>query len=316
MTSAGMQERLKEEAKSIHHRIESLIKEQDPQARMLRTFCIYAGMLTETLLEYEEPDVVMEHAFHRIADLTQIEPTDGPADPALMPRADVIDHDSELGRLLTRQSAEKLPKGFDDMHEIAIGMIINELASWQKEGFQQDVLLRLLIEMVIACLTFEMATQDFCDTLIEDFMTEGHSIADALMGLSIVAGHYFQHAAAELNLPPAMQENLINVMVRESLRHETPGTKNWANLAAANDTNDGKIPEYLNAIKPHVEDFFVLIGLDDPLGRAVSVAKAVGRMVAVISVEDVGQIHPTVAKSLAKTGVILGINYKEKAVTA
>jgi len=35
----------------------------------------------------------------------------------------------------------------------------------------------------------------------------------------------------------------------------------------------------------------------------------------VISVEDVGQIHPSIAKSLAKTGMILGVNHKEQVVT-
>jgi hypothetical protein len=53
--------------------------------------------------------------------------------------------------------------------------------------------------------------------------------------------------------------------------------------------------------------------MDDPLARAVSVAKAVGRMVAVITVEDIGQIHPSIAKSLAKTGMILGSRYRESA---
>ena len=38
---------------------------------MVRTLSIYAGMLTETLLEYEEPDTVMEQVFHRISDLLE-----------------------------------------------------------------------------------------------------------------------------------------------------------------------------------------------------------------------------------------------------
>jgi len=101
-------------------------------------------------------------------------------------------------------------------------------------------------------------------------------------------------------------------MVRESLRHGTPGMKNWGSLAAANDTDGTHIPEYLQKLKPQIDEFFMLIGLEDPLGRAVSVAKAVGRMVAVITVEDVGQIHPSIAKSLAKTGMILGAKYRDE----
>ena len=108
MSSPDSQERLKEEAKNIRTRIETLIKDTDTKIRMVRTLCIYAGMITETLLEYEEPDVVMEQAFHRISDLVQAEPAEGKADDDLMPLAYTIDHDTELGRALARNTAKKL----------------------------------------------------------------------------------------------------------------------------------------------------------------------------------------------------------------
>ncbi|MBU6475353.1 MAG: hypothetical protein KGL10_03680 [Alphaproteobacteria bacterium] len=317
MTSPDSQERLKTEAKNIQTRISVLIKDRDPQARMLRALCIYAGLLTETLLEYEEPDVIMEQAFHRIADLLRTDPADNAEPDALMPFATVVDHDTELGRLLARATADKLPKGLDDLHEIAIALIINDVPLWEKDGFARDRMLRMMVECVIASLTFEMATQDFCDFLVEEFMTDNaHSTAEALVGLGAVAGYYFQDAQRQAKLPEGMDRELMNVMVREALSHGTPGTKNWGALAAANDVDDKKIPYYLKEIKPAVEEFFVLIGLDEPLGRAVAVAKAVGRMVAVISVEDVGQIHPSIAKSLAKTGMILGTHYKEHVIPA
>ena len=316
MSSPDSQERQKEEAKNIRLRIETLIKDTDIKARIVRTLCVYAGMITETLLEYEEPDVIMEQAFHRISDLVQAEPEEGKLEDDFMPLAYVIDHDTELGRVLARNTAKKLPKALDDMHEIAIALIISDFPVWEKEGFPRDKMLRLLVESVIASLTFEMATQDFCDVLVEEFMSESHTTAEALTGLGAVAGNYFNIAQRQMKLPAVAEKEFMNVMVRESLRHGTPGTKNWSSLAAANDSEDKHIPEYLKEIKPAIEEFFVLIGLEDPLGRAVAVAKAVGRMVAVISVEDVGQIHPSIAKSLAKTGMILGANYREQVVTA
>jgi hypothetical protein len=317
LTSPDTQERLKEEAKAIRARIETLIKDKDAKARMVRTLCIYAGMITETLLEYEEPDVVMEQAFHRIADLIQADPSEEKPSGDLIPLAYTLDHDTELGRVLARNTAKKMPKGLDDMHEIAIALIISDFPVWEKAGHPRDKSMRALIECVIASLTFEMATQDFCDLLVEEFMSDSnHSTAEALTGLGAVAGNYFNIAREQMKLPSNAEKEIMNVMVRESLRHGTPGTRNWANLAAANDAEDKHIPEYLKAIKPSIEEFFILIGLDDPLGRTVAVAKAVGRMVAVISVEDVGQIHPSIAKSLAKTGMILGAHYREQVVTA
>ena len=315
MSSLDSKERLKEEAKNIRTRIETLIKDTDPKVRMVRTLCIYAGMITETLLEYEEPDVIMEQAFHRISDLLKVDPAEGIADPELMPLATTLDHDTELGRALSRNTGKKLLKGLDDMHEIAIALIILDFPVWEKDGYARDKMLRLLVESVIVSLTLEMATQDFCDLLIDEFLTKNNTTNEALTGLGAVAGNYFSLAQNLMKLPPSTENEFGNVMVREALRHGTPGTKNWASLAAANDTEDKNIPKYLKKIKPPIEEFFMLIGMDDPLGRAVAVAKSVGRMVAVISVEDVGQIHPNIAKSLAKTGMILGSRYKEQVAT-
>lgn len=313
MSSIESQEKVKEEAKAIRTRLETLIKDKDMRARITRTTCIYAGLLTETLLDFEEPDVVMEQAFHRIADLLRTDPA--PAPPPgeeVMPLAYTIDHDTELGRHLARNVADRLPRGIDDIHEIAIALIINDFPAWEKDGPSKEESLRLLIEAVIMSLTFEMATQDFCDLLIEDFIAEGTRTAgEGILALAAVAGHYFALAETESALPNEAEQELTNVMIRESIRHNTPGPKDWKVLAAANDTHEDNIPEYIKALKPEIDEFFVLIGLENRLAQSVAIAKAVGRMVAVITVEDVGQIHPSIAKSLAKTGMILGAKYKD-----
>lgn len=305
------QEAMKEEAKNLRARIEKLTEGLDHTALVRKTICIYAGLLTETLLEYEEPDTVMERAFLRICELLQAEPQEGPVQENMMPLAYVIDHDTELGRVLARKSAERLARGLDGVHEIAIGLIIADFPAWEKKGISMPVSLRLLIESVIAALTFEMATQDFCEMIIEDFINEGNTAAAAISGLAAAAGDFFAQSAKRMVLPAEAQEEVLNVMVRETLRHGTPGSKNWHALAPSNDSDDVHIPGYIEDIQPRLQEFFDLIGLEDLLGKAVATAKAVGRMVTVISVEDIGQIHPSTAKSLAKTGLILGIKYRE-----
>lgn len=312
MTTADTQAKLKEEAKAIRARLDSLIRDQDLKTRITRTVCIYAGLITETLIEFDEPDVVMEQAFHRIADLLRTDAAD--TDDAAgdwLPLAYVLDHDTELGRHLARNVAQNLPKGLDDVHEIAIALIIDDFPRWEKKGHPQTETLRLLIEAVIQSLTFEMATQDFCDLMIEEFIEEGRSAGDSILALSAMAGYYFAKAEAEMALPDDAELQMTYVMVRESLRHGTPGSKNWQVLAAANDTHSDNIPEYIIELRPEMEEFFSLIGLENKLGQAVAAAKAAGRMVAVITVEDVGQIHPSIAKSLAKTGMILGSKYRD-----
>lgn len=313
MSSTEHQEKMKEEAKAIRTRLETLIKDTDPLDRIRRTVMIYAGLITETLLEYEEPDVVMEQAFHRIADLLETDPADDMGDLG-MPPAYIIDRDTEVGRHLGRNVADNLPKGMDDLHEIAIALVIADFPLWSDTAVTKEYALRLLIESVISSLTFEMATQDFCDLLIEDFMTEaGRTSSDGLLALSAMAGYYFQAAKNETVLLPDAEQELTNVMARESLRHGTPGLKNWSPLAAANDSERSDVPGFIEELKPDIEEFFALIGLEDALSKAVAVAKAVGRMVAVITVEDIGQVHPSIAKSLAKTGMILGGKYMGEA---
>ena len=315
MSTPDSQEKLKEEAKAIRTRLDTLIKDADPQKRMMRSACIYAGMITETLMEYEEPDVVMEQAFHRIADLLRTNPAgEDDAPYAGLPPAYVVDHDTELGRHLARAVAKKLPKGMDDIHEIAIALIIDDFPSWEKHGMPRADSLKILIETVIASLTFEMAAQDFCDLLIEEFIADNrHTTAEAVVALSALAGYVFAQAKAYKALPADAEKEFTNVMIRESVRHGTPGPKDWNMLAAANDAQAERIPEYVKKLEPNIDEFFALIGMEDKLGQAVAIAKAAGRMVAVITVEDVGQMHTSIAKSLAKTGMILGSRYLDEA---
>lgn len=315
MSTPDQQEKLKEEAKAIRLRLETLIKDTDPKARMIRTICIYAGILTETLIEYEEPDVVMEQAFHRVAELLRTDPEDSDRESELMPIAYTVDHDTELGRHLARNMETKLPKGLDDVHEIAIALVISDFPVFEAAGFPRTKTLRLLIETVIMSLTFEMATQDFCDLLIEEFMADdGNPPSEGIFALAAIAGYYLTLAETKTVLPDDAEKHFTNVMVRESVKHGTPGQKNWYALAPSNDLENADIPEYIAKLQPSIDEFFALIGLEDPLGRAVCIAKSVGRMVAVITVEDVGQMHPSIAKSLAKTGLILGAKYRDQTV--
>jgi hypothetical protein len=308
MSSADVQARLKEEAKTLQERVNKIVtKEEDPLRRKIRTLCIYAGLMTETLVEFDEPDAVMEQAFYRIADLLHTDPAEEYDEETLVPPAYDIDHDMELGRRLARTAAEQLPKKLDDLHEIAIALIINDLPAWGKDGaYRAEEWLRVLIEVVILSLSLEMATQDFCDLMIEDFIADGMTSGEALLALGAVTGVYYAQARQVGKFPEGFEQYVVNVMAREAITHGTEGTRNWQSLTPANDLNTGTVLENMKKIKPEIDEFFDIIGMEDALDKAVCTAKSVGRMVAVISIEDVGQIHPNIAKSLAKTGMILG----------
>lgn len=314
MSSPEYQEHLKKVAKSIKERVSNLLEKEDEKTKVVRTFSIYSGIMAETLLDYEEPDIVMEQVFHRISELLESEPFGSESEIQMLPKAYQLDHDVEIGRMIARNDSEDLPKYIDDMHEIAIGLIISDVVEWEEKGYSRENILLMLVEMVVSAIVFEISTQDFCDMLIEDYIMtdDARSVSESLLALSVVLGYYLARAMETMELPDDIEEQILNVMVRESLRHGTPGSKNWASFEASNDMNGDKVPIYLKELDKKVNEFFDMVGQDEPLSRVVSIAKAVGRMVAVISVEDIGQIHPNVAKSIAKTGMVLGLNYKEE----
>lgn len=308
MSTPDSQERLKE-ARVIQQRIATIVAEDDAVTRIQRSLLIVAGMMTETLMEYEEPDTVMEQAFHRIADMIQGEPADDLKDESFMPNACMIDRNAEMGRHIAREAAKKLPNEMDDLHEIAIALIIDFFPQWEEEGYERAELFRVFIEGVIYALTLEMATQDFCDMLIEDFISDGYPVQQALAGMAALAGVYLAEAVRHKQITENMAEpELTRVMAREAARYGTPGQTNWSGLGATNDLRqDDVVAEYVVQLREPVEEFFDLIGIDDFLSRSVAVAKAAGRMVAVTTVDDVAHIQSSVAKTLARTGLLLGL---------
>lgn len=303
MTTPGEQGRMIE-ARAIHARVKELTTSADRGFDTMRMIMIFAGILTETLLEYEEPETVMEQSFFRIADLLKVEPAEGNLGPEALPPLWIIDRDTEAGRALARSSAENLTKGLDDVHEIAIALVINDFPLWEQEELPKEESFRLLIECVIATLTLEMAAQSFCDSLIDEFIADGWEVTTALSALAALAGAYLREAAVT---DADNMTGILNVMAGEAARHGVKGPKDWSSLGGANDFSPSGLSEYTDEIRESAEEFFETVGLESFVSRAVAVAKAVGRMVAVVSAEEIGHIQPTVAKSLAKTGFLQGM---------
>ena len=305
MTTAGEKERMAE-AKAIHGRVKEITSETGRGFDTMRMIMIYAGILTETLLEYEEPETVMEQSFFRIADLLKVEPAEGNLGPEALPPFWIIDRDTEMGRMLARGSAEKLNKGLDDVHEIAIALAINDFPLWEQGDLPKEESFRLMIECVIATLTLEMAAQSFCDAIIDEFIADdGWEVTTAISALAALAGVYLREQGQPVGKDD--MNGVLSTMSSEAARHGVRGAQDWSSLGGANDFSPSSLTEYTDEIRETIGEFFETVGLESHVSRAVAVAKAVGRMVAVVSAEDIGHIQPTVAKSLAKTGFLQGL---------
>ena len=264
-----------------------------------RFILMLSGMLTETLMEYEEPDAVMEQSFHRISQLLQSTPMPDTLAEEKLPNSVTIDVETEVGREIARESEDRMPEGLVDVHEVIIAIALNELTEFAKDGLTIPESLRIMIEGVIQSLLFEMATQEFADLVIDDFIADGWPISDVLMTLGGVVGHYVSEDGKG-----NVDDYITSVMAAEALRHGLKGGINWSGLDGANDVDTESLTEDVQEYIEAFEAFFEVVDLKKPSAKAVAVAKTSGRMAALVSGTQMNLIQPSLAKVLLKTGVV------------
>jgi|AntRauTorckE6833_2_1112554.scaffolds.fasta_scaffold19154_2 hypothetical protein len=299
-----------EEAKAIDEILKRTAVDKNGAIDHIRFILILAGMMTETLIEYEEPDAVMEQSFHRISQLLHVTPMPDNLSKESLPSPIQIDLETEIGRELARESAGRLEKGLEEVHEILIAIAYNEFPEFEKEGLPVPECLRIMIEAVIESLIFEMATQEFADVIIEDFISDGWPIPDVLITLGGAAGFYY-------GLPPHTDKNtaiteIVQIMAREAERNGLPGTVKWSGLDSANDSDDEFLEENIESCNTIFNEFFELVDFNDPCARAVAIAKTGGRMAALVSGPDMNFIQPSLAKVLLKTGLVQGMKLAQE----
>lgn len=296
-----------EEAKVIDEILKRTASNDDGAIDPLRFILILSGMLTETLIEYEEPDAVMEQSFHRISQLLHVTPMPDNLSTERLPSPVMIDLETEIGRDIARESGERLEKGLEEVHEIVIAIAYNEFPEFEKQGLSVPECLRIMIEAVIESLIFEMATQEFADVIIEEFISEGWPIPDVLIALGGAAGYYYG-LKEDLDTDAAMVE-IVQIMASEGLRHGLPGTVKWSGLDSANDSGSETLEENIETFSGVFDEFFEMLDFKDPCARSVAVAKTGGRMAALVSGPDMNFIQPSLAKVLLKTGIVQGIKF-------
>ena len=308
----------KEHAKILCTHISKMVDnlQASKKEKAIYTILIYSGMLAETLFEYEEPDSVMEQSFYRIAELLEVEPEEieMPELEKIMPNMTTIDRYTEKGRSLAIEAAEQLEKGLDAVHEIVIGLIISDFTdfaqNWKIESMTVERCFRILMEGVIIAAIFEMSAQEFCDILVEDFISEGWAVDVSMSSLSALSVVYGIEALEEKKKQftkediEELRQKLLNVIREEVARHSKKIASEWKSMNPVNDEEDiGHYKEMVEELRQPIEGFFETVGFDDKMGRAVAVARAVGRMVAVSSSEEAGYMPAPVGKMLVWRGM-------------
>ena len=270
-----------------------------------------AGVLVETYLVFEEPDVAMEASFDQLADLLGCEPLEGIITRSALPPSHVIDFETERGRFAARMLFEEWLDCEFEFHKTIISIIQAVFVAWEEENQSRAESFRLLVECTKRCMAYEIAAQELCDIVIDKQVGEqGWSLGDCIAALSAVAG---RRVALSINNTgsnvfngpeiPEYLDHVVYVMTQEAVRLGVPVGQDWRFGLPANDTPVNAPISLILGIEPYCKSFFEAIKLMSQYDQSVCCAKAAGRMVAVAAGGESPEIEPAIAKPLAMAAI-------------
>ncbi len=271
----------------------------------MRLIQLLSGVLTETLLLFDDPDEGLEASFASLSFMMDCKPQDGPLGPSALPPAYMIDYETEQGRALARTLFEEWLDCAHEFHDLVIFAVHHLFMRMEEEGQPRQETFRIFIECATRSLAFEIAAQELCDLVIESKIgKDGWSLAESVSGLSAIAGRSLalsQNACQVFDAPslPDRLDYVAHVMTQEAVRLGIPAGTDWRFGLAANDCPCSAPYDLITALEPSCREFFAAIQLHDLMDQAVACAKAAGRMLAVASGGEMPEIEPVIAKPLA-----------------
>lgn len=272
----------------------------------MRLIQLLSGVLVETLLLFDDPDVGLETTYERLAQLLDCEPFPGPLGPLALPPPHVLDYETELGRTLARQLFEEWLNCAYEFHDLIVFITHSMIMKLEQEGQSRSEVFRVFIECANRCMAFEIAAQELCDVVIEEKIGgEGWTLGDCVSGLSAVAGRLLavsETGTGIFKTQAACYESIdhvAHVMMQEAVRLGIPAGSNWRFGLPANDVPVSAPYDLIDDLEPVCSRFFPVIALYDLMDQAVACAKAAGRMLAVAAGGEAPELEPVIAKPLA-----------------
>jgi len=275
----------------------------------MRLLQMLAGVLTEALLLFEEPDEGLVATFDKLTRLLGCEPAEGEIAARALPPGWIIDYETEQGRGIARKQFEDWLDCAYEFHDLLVFMIHNVIVRLEEDGQPRAEVFRLFIEIANRTMAYEFAAQELCDVVIDRKIgNEGWSLPECVAGLSAMSGRFLalsQNAGAGGSVPtmPERLDQLSYVMTQEAVRLGIPAGTDWRMGLAANDTPSSAPYDLIWSLEPDCLEFFRALGLKGQVDMAVSCAKAAGRMLAVAAGGEAPEIEPVIAKPLAMAAI-------------
>ncbi|PJB69262.1 MAG: hypothetical protein CO093_10835 [Alphaproteobacteria bacterium CG_4_9_14_3_um_filter_47_13] len=289
----------------IFHHLTSHAALAGGQIDGMKMIQLLAGIITETLLLFDEPDEGLEATYDKLALLLECEPYPGPIAVKALPPSYVIDYETEQGRGIAKCLFEDWLDCAYAFHELIVFVIHNLILRMEESGQLRSETFRLFIECTNRCMAYEIAAQELCDIVIDKKIgQDSWSLAESVSGLSAFAGRCLalsQNACELFSMPmlPDKLDQVAYVMTQEAIRLGIPAGTDWRFGLAANDHGVAAPYELINSLDPVCHEFFGVIQLHGLMDQAVACAKAAGRMLAVAAGGEAPEIEPVIAKPLA-----------------
>ena len=275
------------------------------QAILNDTLQVLSGLLVETALLFEEPDVSL---MAMLADIRR-ELDFSATNVVLFERAHPceLDCQSEQGRLLAREVFEDwLDCGYEFQRFIR-AFTVQAILVWEEEDLSRIALYDYLYHSAVRSMAFEIAAQELCDVVIDELIGGwGWTVLDSVAGLAAVAGHklalsldrngceFFRGADLPWHL-----DRIVHVMTQEAVRYGTPAGSDWRFGLAANDVPPNPPWEILCGVEPYTDQLLGCLPLSDLGDYSTACAKAAGRMIAVAAGGEAPEFEPNIVKPLA-----------------
>ena len=283
----------------MHDSILCAVRENESDVDGMRLLQVLAGILTETLLLFDNPDQGLIASITKLEQNMSCEAYAGGLTDDSLPPAYMIDTNTELGRGVARKLFEEWLDCAHEFHDLALFVIQNVMVEMEGNGQNRSLMLGLFHTLAIRALSYEIAAQELCDIVIEEKIgTEGWSFAESVTGLSAVAGRCLG-LSRTLFSPPGNLDHVGYVMTQEAIRSGIPAGSDWRFGLAANDAEVSAPFDLIFSLWPRCREFFHMIEMHDLVDQAVACAKAAGRMLAVAAGGDMPEIEPVIAKPLA-----------------
>lgn len=264
-----------------------------------------AGLVTETLLLFDESDECLGGYYSRLAHMLQSEALPGVYAQKALPPSYIVDYETERGRELAKQLFADWLECAYEFYELILFVSHSVIMMMEREGHPRSESFRFMIEMTNKSMGYELAAQELCDIVIEKKIgKESWKMADTVSGLSAIAGRAvaLSNDACELFASPSLPDKLDQiayVMTQEAVRLGVPAGTDWRFGLAANDCNHNAPYDLISSLWPDCNELFYHMGIHDLVDQSVACAKAAGRMLAIMAGGEVPEMEPVIAKPLA-----------------